>query len=49
MKKSRSELLDLYAKKKRDIDYCKKIGYEYEKYLSLKRLEKLKQKPINIC
>ena len=37
LKKSKSELLDLYAKKKRDIDYCKKLGCEYENYISIKR------------
>ena len=44
LKKSRSELLNLYAKKKRDLDYCKTLGYKYEIYTSVKILEKLENK-----
>ena len=41
LKKSKPELLDLYTNKKRDItDYFKKSEYEYEKYKSVKNLEK---------
>ena len=41
LKKSNPELLDLYTNKKRDItDYFKKSEYEYEKYKSVKNLEK---------
>ena len=37
-KKSRLELSNLYAKKNRDIDYCKKLGYKYEKYKKTRKI-----------
>ena len=43
-KKSRPQLLNLYVKENRDIDNCKKLGYKYEKYISVKGLGKLENK-----
>ena len=37
-KKSRPELLNLYAKKNRDINYCKKLGDKYEKYKKTRKI-----------
>ena len=44
LEKSKPELINLYSKKKRDIDYRKKLGYKFEKYISVSRLKKWENK-----